>query len=143
MSAEKGVNRLKMDSATPANRLSGGEFDGRVKVMIDSFVASSLAQDSTIDVGGIIPEGAKILEIVLMADALGGSVTLAVGDSDTAARYISATAMNTNHKVVRINVIDGRHYVVGTASGDNQIVITTAGATASGDIKIQIRYTND
>lgn len=139
--AVKGVNRTKMDTPTPANRLTPGEFDGRVKVMIDSYAANALAQGSTIDVGGLLPIGAKVLEVVLMADALGGSVTLAVGDSTTAARYILATAMNTGNKVVRINAIDGRGYTV--TSTTRQVVITTAGAVATGDIKVEIYFTND
>jgi len=143
MSDVKGVNRTKMDSATPDDRLTGGEFDGRVKVSIDSYEAATLVSGSTIEIGGTLPEGAKVLEVVIQADALGGSVTLAVGDSDTAARYISATAMNTGDKVLRINAIGGRNYVIGTASGDNQVLITVGGASATGSIKTQIFYTND
>ncbi len=143
MSAVKGVNRTKMDTATPADRLSGGEFDGRVKCSIDRYEADGLVAASTIEIGGTIPNGAKILEIAIQADALGSGVTLAVGDSDTAARYISATAMNTGNKVIRIDTIGGRDYVIGTASGDNQLLITTAGNPATGTIEAQIFYTND
>ncbi len=141
MSAVKGVNRTKIDTATPADRLTPGEFDGRVKVIIDSYAAAGLVLGSTINVGGLLPIGAKVLEIVLTCDALGGSVTLAVGDSTTAARYISATAMNTGNKVTRINAIDGRSYTVTTTT--RQVVITTAGAAATGDIKIEIYFTHD
>lgn len=146
MSEVKGVNRTKMDIATPEFRLTAGEFDGRVKVMIDSYEASSLASGSTIKVGGTLPTGAKVLEIVVTADALGGSVTLAVGDAEVANRYITATAMNTSNKVLRINAIDGRDYKVDLTdadSPDNQVVITVAGAAASGDIKVEIYFTND
>ena len=146
MSVVKGVNRTKMDSATPANRLTAGEFDGRVKVMNGSYEALALEAGSTIKVGGTLPTGAKVLEIRLMCDALGGSVTLVVGDAEDPNRYILATAMNTANKVTSINAIDGRAYVVDmtTASTpDNQVVILTAGAAATGTIKIQIYFTND
>lgn len=146
MSEVKGVNRTKMDTATPADRLTPGEFDGRVKVMIDSYEAAALANGSSIDVGGILPTGAKVLEIVLTCDALGSSVTLAVGDDEDTSRYITATAMNTANKVTRINAIDGRSYPVDltdTSNPDNQVVITVGGAAATGSIKIEIYFTND
>ena len=143
MAAVKGVNKTLVDAGGLQSAMLRGQNDARRKSTVDSYEAAVLVLASTIQVGSTLPKGARIKEIILHADALGGSVTLAVGDSVTADRYITATAMNTANKVTKLTQIAGRDYVIGTNTGDNQIVITTAGASASGTIKIEIQYTQD
>ncbi len=145
MSAVKGVNQTKIETPTPANRLAKGLFDGRLKVTTDIYEAAALASGSTIKVGGLLPKGARIKEIVLHTDNLQNNTTLAVGDSDTADRYIAATDHGAAALITRILAaqIAGRDYVIGTATGDNQIVITTGSGEATGTIKIDIIYAQD
>jgi len=122
-----------------------GFIDGRVKSMVDDYTADATEDaGSTIKVGGTLPTGAKIVGVQISNTAQAASVTLAVGDSDDPDRYITAYAADS----VRFNndLNDtGNGYVVGTNSGDNQVLITTAGATltASDVIKVVIFYVMD
>ena len=146
MSAVKGVNRTLMDTPTPANRLKPGRHDGRVKVTLDTYEADALAAGSTIDMCGTLPTGAKILDVILITDDLSADATLAVGDDETPARYISATVCTTANQVQHMNVIDGRDYEVDMttpSTPDNQIVITTAVSAITGTIKLIVLYTHD
>ena len=146
MSAVLGVNQTKIETPTPANRLAKGLFDGRLKVTTDIYEAAALESGSTIKVGGLLPKGARIKEIVLHTDDLGNNTTLAVGDSDTANRYIVATDHGAGAALItRITIaqIAGRDYVIGTNTGDNQIVITTGAGEATNTIKIDIIYAQD
>ncbi len=145
MSSVLGVNQTKIETPTPANRLAKGLFDGRLKVITDIYEAAALEAGSTIKVGGLLPKGARIKEIVLHTDNLQNNTTLAVGDSDTADRYIVAIDHGAAALISRIPAaaIAGRDYVIGTATGDNQIVITTAAGEATGTIKIDIIYAQD
>ena len=146
MATVKGVNKTLIDTQATADRVGKGLVDGRLKIMSDTYEAASIAIGTVIQMGGLLPLGAKVHEQILMADALGGSVTLAVGDAESAARYISATAMNTGNKVVRIDTIAGRQYVVDNtvpSTTDRQVQITTAGAIATGTIKLDTIYSAD
>lgn len=146
MSAERGVNRILFDTPDINNRAAKGIFDARRKSIVDVHEAVALALGSTIKMGGLLPKGARIKEMILHTDNLGNNTTLAVGDSDTTDRYILATDHGAgNPLITRITIaqIAGRDYVIGTNTGDNQIVITTAGGEAGGTIKLEIVYTQD
>ena len=143
MATVKGVNRTLADAQATSDRIGKGLVDGRLKIISDTYEAAAVDIGDTIEMGTELPLGAKVHEIVLMADALGGSVTLAVGDAEVAARYISATAMNTANKVTRLNVIAGRQYEVDEttpSTTDRQVLITVAGAAATGTITLDIVY---
>ncbi len=148
MSLLKGVNRTLADTPVGSNIIAGGLQKGKLRIMSDSIELAAAQVGDIIEVNDFLPIGAKVHEVVLMADALGGSVTLAVGDYESAARYISATAMNTANKITRLNAIGGRQYEVdettpGSTSTDRQIIITVAGAAASGSIKIDVIYSQE
>ena len=146
MSIVLGVNATLAATPTPANRLKPGEFDGRVKTFQDTYEASTLAIGSTIKMGPKLPKGAIVLDVELMADALGATHTLAVGDAEDPDRYITATIMNTAQKILHTNAIGGKNYEVDksdSASLDDQITILTAGNTITGTIKCTVRYTHD
>lgn len=145
MSAVYGVNRTILNTE-PREKLDPGLHDGRVKVLMDIYEASALEAASTIDMGGLLPTGARILDVILITDALGSGVTLEVGDDEDPNRYITSTACNTANQVTRLNAIAGQQYEVDmtTASTpDNQVVITTAGAAATGTINLIVLYTHD
>jgi hypothetical protein len=145
MSAVKGANRTILDTE-PRVKLDAGLVDGRVKVTHDTYEASTLANPSTIDMGGLIPTNAFVLYVLLTFDALGGSVTLDVGDDEDPNRYLNAVdASSAGGSIVPL--VDGQGYQVDmtTASTpDNQLVVTVGGSgTATGTIKLSIIYTHD
>jgi len=141
MSEVKGVNYTKAEIGTSDYTLARGVF-GRLKQISDTYEASALADGSTIEVGKDLLDGDKIVDVILDFDALGGSTTLAVGDSDDADRYITAEDTSSAGQET-LDKIDGRGYVIGTADGDNTILITLAGAAATGTIKITVIYSTD
>ena len=127
-----------------------GMVDARVKCMIDSYVTIGSSEDigTTIAMGSKLPTGARVIDVILSASgALGaGSTTLEVGDSDTAARYIALTAITADVVMHNSAKSGGVNYIIGTATGDNQILITTAGAnntTAAVTIKVIVLYALD
>ena len=90
MASVKGVNFTNI-TADPIVNADSGEWSGKLRVQYDTYEASSLASGSDISVARL-PKGAKVYDIVVHFDALGGSSTVSVGDSDAAARYIAATS---------------------------------------------------
>lgn len=142
MSDVLGVNKTLIDAGTI---LSPGKFDGRVKCSIDTYEASSLAIGSTITMGGKLTKGAIVLFQILATSALGGSTTMDVGDAESSARYESALDTSAEHATI-LNAIAGIQYETDETEADSldtQIVLTTAGATMNGTIKLITIYTND
>lgn len=140
MASVKGVNITNMD-AVPAVKADAAQVHGRLRVAYDTYEASSLASGSDITVARL-PAGATVYDIVIVHDALNTSVTLAVGDSSDADRYITATAAATAGKIVlsEDGAIDGFGY---ENSSQTDVLITTGGASASGTIKCVVYYTVD
>jgi len=144
MASVKSVAITNLD-AVPAVNSDGGNLSPMM-VWHDTYEASSLASGSDITIARI-PAGATIHDVIIKADALGGSSTLKVGDSGDDNRYLEAvgtwnaagqcqsmlagsTAPNT--------AVAGLGYKVSSAT---DIVITTGGATISGTIYAWVYYT--
>jgi len=144
MASVKSVAITNLD-AVPSVMSDGGNLSA-MKVWHDTYEASSLASGSDITIARI-PAGSTIHDVIIKADALGGSSTLTVGDSGDADRFLAAvgtwnaagqcqsmlagsTAPNT--------AVAGLGYKVSSAT---DIVITTGGATISGTIYAWVYYT--
>ena len=144
MASVKSVAITNLD-AVPAVNSDGGNLSPMM-VWHDTYEASSLASGSDITIARI-PAGATIHDVIIKADALGGSSTLTAGDSDDADRFLAAvgtwnaagqcqsmlagsTAANT--------AVAGLGYKVSSAT---DILITTGGATISGTIYFWVHYT--
>jgi hypothetical protein len=144
MASVKSVAITNLD-AVPSVMSDGGNLSA-MKVWHDTYEASSLASGSDITIARI-PAGSTIHDVIIKADALGGSSTLTVGDSGDADRFLAAvgtwnaagqcqsmlagsTAPNT--------AVAGLAYKV---SSQTDIVITTGGATISGTIYAWVYYT--
>ena len=145
MATVYGANRTLANTPEGSNIMDSGVQTGKLRTIMDSYEASSSAAGTIIEMGEYLPKGARVLEVALTTDALGSSVTLIVGDYEDDNRYITATTCNTANQVTRMNAIDGRQYEVdetteGATSTDRQIIITTAGAAASGTIKLEVTY---
>jgi len=145
MADVKGVNQTKIDTGGIDNRLDNGLKDARVKVCHDSYVAlGTEAAASTIKMCGALPAGAKIVGVALACNDVGSGVTFSVGDSNSATRYYNAVDA---HNTKKFNAIEqtGLGYEIGTVTGDNQILITTAGATLGTGklINIAVQYSID
>ena len=137
MASVKGTNFTNI-TADPVVKVDSGMWSGKLRVQYDSFEASSLASGSDISVARL-PKGAKVYDVAIHNDALGTGVTLAVGDSADADRYITATAAATAGVISMHN--DGA--IGGVAfeqTAETDIIITTGGGSASGTIKCVVMY---
>lgn len=138
MSAVYGVNRTLGRASLPESKIAPGKNQGKQVVFYDEYEASALTAASTISCfGGVLPAGLVVNAVYLMTDALGTGTTVAVGDSETAARYMAAvTCTSAVSKGPETMVIDGMGYVIGTVSGDDEFLLTTAANSATGTIKV-------
>lgn len=142
MSTFKGVNRTKLDTPNSGNIIPVGQNHGNLHVMYDTYELSATADGSVIQLGDLIPAGATIHNIIVMSDALGSGTTIAIGDAASAARYVAAysTVSSVKKSLIADGVIDSNGYVIGTASGDNQIQATLAGGAGTGTLFAWIVY---
>jgi len=150
MSTYKGVNRTLADDPVGSNIMDSGLQGGKVRVILDTYEAAAIVAGSIIEVGTELPKGARVIEIVMTTDAL-GAATIDIGDYEDADRYNNDVDVSVANTVTRIDLIDGRQYKVDetytgktVGSGtDRQITLTTASATITGTIKIEIYYVQE
>ena len=146
MASVKGANITNID-ATPIVKVSSEVFGCKMRVQHDTFEASSLAAGSDITIARV-PKNATIHDVVLKCDALGGSVTLKVGDADDDDRYIGVTGTwnvagqtqsmlagsSTGAPIAAVTGLGQR------TTAETDILITTGGASASGTIFCWVYY---
>ena len=122
-------------AVTPTDWLLPGVIDGRVKCIIDSYTSpdgSTETAGKVISMGSKLPAGANVIAIMLSTSASTSSLAMAVGDYANTTRYTASIALATADVAV---IIPGDGYVIGTTTWtttytyDNQIILTTAGAT--------------
>jgi hypothetical protein len=135
MATVYGVNATKALTPTPANDIAAGQQLANKRVVYDSYEFSSTAAGTDVYVGAELPAGHRVVGMKLNTDALGGSTTISVGDTASAARYLAATDTSSAVNNDSI-VIDGMGYVIGTATGDEQLLCHLTGGTATGTLKI-------
>ena len=137
MASVKGVNFTNI-TATPVVKADSSEWHGNIRVQYDSYEASSLASGSDISVARL-PKGAKVYDIIVHFDALGGSSTVSVGDADSATRYIAATSTASagQMSMSQEGAIAGVGY---EQTAETDIILTTGGASITGTIKCVVMY---
>ena len=137
MASVKGVNFTNI-TADPVVNADSSEWSGKLRVQYDTYEASSLASGSDISVARL-PKGAKVYDIVVHFDALGGSTTISVGDSGAAARYIAATSTSSagQMSMSQEGAIDGVGY---ENTAETDVLLTTGGASITGTIKCYVMY---
>ncbi len=91
-----------------------------------------------------LPIGARIYGWEIHHDALGASVTLALGDVADVDRYLVAAAANAAGQLTQgaDGAIGGVGYKL-TGTNDRDITITTGGAAATGSIILIVLYAID
>ena len=142
------------------------EVGGRLRVIYDSYAASSLASGSTIHMAKM-PALSRLWQIVVTADDIGSAGSLAVGIAGSTAKFIAATVLGANGKLATLwpqmlatdvtvanTTVLGGLGVGGTGTGvldsfalsfsaEPDIIGTTAAASMTGDIKWMITYSID
>ena len=117
-------------------KVADGLIHTKQRVWTDSYEAAALAAGTIVIAD--LPTGAKVQEVVVYHDALGAG-NISIGDSTDADRYLASTDVNLAGSNVS-NLVDGFNYVIGTATDDNLILITLD-AAATGTIKSAVKYT--
>lgn len=140
-----GVNATLVAAGGLSNAVLSGLIDGRVKCMLDTYtILGTEASGSTLVLGGIMPKGANVIAIMLYVSASQTSLTVSIGDDESATRYASAS---TSLQTAGVYVFSGQNYVADDttpSTTDRQIVLTTGGATATaGTLKAAILYSID
>jgi len=135
--ANNNTTKVTNITADPAVNVDAAEAHGRMRVWYDSFEASSTASADTITFARM-PKGATIYQVRVVADALGSSVTIKVGDASDDDRFITATTMNTANLVTETNAIAGVGY---NYTAQTDLIATVGDAAATGTIKFMVFYT--
>ena len=146
MASVKSSAITNLDSV-PAVNADGGN-NSPMMVWHDTYEASSLASGSDITIARI-PAGATIHDVVIKADALGGSSTLKVGDSGDDDRYLvvvgtwnvagqTQSMLGGSSTGAATTAVTGVGYKV---SSSTDIVITTCGASITGTIYAWVYWT--
>ena len=112
------------------SKLVQGLWNGKVRCQMDEYTINAKAAGTVINIAKL-PKGATFIAGIIVHEALGGGVTLAMGDSATddvdADRYMEATSAATAGN------LDAKAFAgVGyTALEDLTLYLTTAGATTA------------
>ena len=140
MATVQGVNYTKV-TTTPVEHILPRDAHGRVRVMYDTYEASSLADPSTIQLFKM-PADARVIDFKIWHDALASSTTLAFGDADDPDRFMAAAASHVAGIMVpligKIDTFAGYTY-----SAETVVSLTMAGAAATGTIHAYIMYVVD
>jgi hypothetical protein len=136
MSAVKGVYKTKYDAGASGDNVILEGVNGTVQCREDKYVASSLADASTIKVCADLPAGARIKRIEVTTPAFGTGRTLKIGTACNDDEFAGATSVAT---ASFLNV-SGSNYVIGTNAGDDEIMLTNAG-TLTGTLYVNVYYT--
>ena len=135
-----------------------GVINAPVRCMVDSFTplgteaAGAVIRFFTDGVNQVLPAGANILRFDFIMSSTTSSLTCSVGDKNSATRYVSASTGFAGATAFSVSgVISGSPYIIGTnaattgpgtaspgtvSNGDNQIILTTGGATLSATTSI-------
>jgi hypothetical protein len=130
-----GVNQTKKENGRPP--INPGMGEARVRYMQDTYTTVTAdAAGSTYEMQ-TPPVGSRIIDMILTSTGTETSQTLSVGDAVASvgpARYLTAQDISSVG-MFRLDVYTSIGYVIGTTTLDDQIILTTAGATGGvGDV---------
>jgi hypothetical protein len=156
-----GANFTLFDQNTPKEMADVAEHGGRLRVQYDTYETDGNEGAGSTIAMARMPKGARVWQVILVTDDIHSSATLAVGDSTTAARFITASICGDDNKVHYMHpkavATDGAVTLLGGVSGAGidgfgyeytaatDIIITTAVATlaASKTINLCVFYSVD
>ena len=140
MATYNAVNAAKAADPKAENIVDpGGALHGNMHCWTDTYVGTGAeAAAQTIAFGQVLPVGAKIIDVILCTNAMGGTVD--VGDAGDADRYQGTSADNA---ITLLDERGGFSYNI-TGTNDTQILVTlSAAVTLAGTIKVICVYTAD
>lgn len=130
-----GANTTKFNSPTPAD-LMGAEYEGKVRVMHDTYTFASAIAGLTLQVGVLRPGEVYVDGFIVAAD-LGSATTLILGDAGDTDRFLAATVFTTAGQATACRKAEGLGYKNDTTS-DIPLYVTVGVETANGAIEVVI-----
>lgn len=128
MATIKGTTQTYIDTGGES-QFAGGIWRANLKTVLDFYtLAGTEASGTVIKLFGALPTGANLINMTLWVSAAQTALTASVGDADSSTRYVSAS---TGLQTAGNTVVPLQGRVVGTSTNDNQILVTTGGATAT------------
>lgn len=137
MATVYGVNAtFELAAGPPASFLPAGKWGGKVRVMVDTYEAASIAAGTVIRVAKVPKDGVVLRISNIQNDDLGTTTgTISIGVAASAALFDAATAQTTAMKF--FDAIDGAPWI---ASDDTWIILTTSVGVMNGTIKAEVYY---
>ena len=123
-------------ASKPSSPVQGTLRGGKVRVRVSKIEAVALAIGSLLEMDAL-PVGARLLQGFLVADALGDSSTLALGDGTTANKYLAATSTASASRTALTPPIGSLE--AGYTAAE-KFILTTAGAEISGTVMLVLQY---
>ena len=108
--------------------------DARVKTFLDYYVlAGTEGSGDTFDFFKTLRAGMRVIAIMLTVSTAQTSLTISIGDDASATRYASADTSLQSAGTYWFSGLTGAtgFYEIGTNTNDEQILLTTGGATAT------------
>lgn len=127
-------------NSNPPVKNSPGAHGGLVRSLTDTVTyAAQTTSDTIVIGGGLLPVGARVLEVLMTTSVTTGSATLALGITGTPAKYKAAGAVTTAN-VPQVFGPAAALDVPLTAA--EQLFLTIAGASlpASGTLVVTVLY---
>ena len=144
---------LTASAGMAAGSIARAYKDGQVRCSLEVIEGETTAAGSTVNLGTPLPDGAVVLGFIISADTT-SSLTIDIGDANDADLYVdgygatNVTAFVAARQPTYVEDTStfkyeptvGLGYVVGTNDNDNQLIVTTAGATLNATIVIGVIY---
>lgn len=128
--------------STPPSQPQPGQVRGKVRCAFASitFAAAQIGDNARMLK---LPKGAKIVPGgKLVTAALGASVTISVGITGTTAKYLALTACNTADQSTDLK-LQATMGVSGGLTAEEEIILTVAGAAATGKADLYVFYVQE
>ena len=123
-------------ASKPAAAVQGTLRGGKIRTRVSKYEASGQAAGSLLEMDAL-PVGARLLRGKLVADALGASSTLALGDGTTANKYLAATSTasaSSTELTIPISALEAGY------TAEEKFILTTAGAAITGTVMLVLEY---
>lgn len=144
------VNYTKVNISNPSEKIAPGDSNGKLKCLFDEFDLSAALGAGDEILLQALPKGCRVHEVVLEAEALGGSCSLSLGwkdngsDAEDDDGFIPATSA-ASAVIVKMSDAAGNAGMMKIMGGESTpfIKAVAASGATSGKIKVGIYFTND
>lgn len=129
MAAFNGVNYARTIS-NPTVKIPPGEVKGSVLYAYEEYTSlANLGAADTINLGIVIPAGARLISATVKSPTNGG--TMSLGTAAAATKYVNAATAATTTTVYPFAAVN---------SVDEQLIVTMGAATAAGLYQVCVTY---